>query len=462
MRLRAAGLKIIFSLLAAIAFAASLAPRFALAQDPKPETSQQQQQQPPSKKHSKDQEKPKSPDSDDSSAPEPATKEPAKPKVRTITAFLTLDRATYQQQIADTFDFLTKAKAVFEKAGFEVQTLRIATQPFPEYTRDLPPEDAFTFLRELDHLAGTDGFMISVGPAMQHVGDDAHEAGLLANALAPAENMNGSVIIGAEDGIHWDAVGAAAGVIAFLAEHSPRSQANFNFAAVSMVPPGTPFFPAGYNSGNDHQFAIGLQSANVIAEALTGAKNPEAAENAIREKLGAFAVQIEGIGKDVAQQTGWKYEGIDLSPAPLKRVSIGAAIEAYTGSWLGSSGTLSAAALITRAIQSIPVTRAGYSGLMLPVLEDSTIARRWSEGSISIDGLLAYSSVCGTGLDTIPLPGRVSPEQLIKILGDVASLSVKWKKPLSARLLPIAGKDAGDRTDFDNPRLVNVLLRPLP
>ena len=225
---------------------------------------------------------------------------------------------------------------------------------------------------------------------------------------------------------------------------------------------GTPFFPAGYNAGNDHQFAIGLQSASVILEAISEKKNPAEAEKAIREKLGAFAVQIENIGKDVAQQTSWTYEGIDLSPAPLKRDSIGAAIEAYTGGWLGTSGTLSTAALITRAIQSIPVTRAGYSGLMLPVLEDSTIARRWSEGALNMDSLLAYSAVCGTGLDTIPLPGRVTPEQLIKILGDVASLSVKWKKPLSARLLPIAGKDAGDRTDFDNPRLVNVLLRPLP
>jgi hypothetical protein len=48
------------------------------------------------------------------------------------------------------------------------------------------------------------------------------------------------------------------------------------------------------------------------------------------------------------------------------------------------------------------------------------------------------------------------------MIGDVASLSVKWHKPLSARLLPIATKDAGDRTDFDDPKLINVLLRPLP
>ena len=447
---RKRGLKIGFCMLAAIALLISLPSPAAFAQQPKPESSKQEP---------KDQNKVQPPEADEPSVP---AEVPAKPKVRTITAFLKLDRSTYLQQIQDTVDFLNKAKTAFEKAGFEVQTLRIATQPFPEYTRDLPPEDAFKFLRELDHLAGKDGFLISVGPAMQHAGDDAQEAALLANALAPAENMNGSVAIAGEDGIHWDGVGAAAGVIAFLAQHSPRSQGNFSFAAISMVPPGTPFFPAGFNSGNEHQFAIGLQSANVIAEAIAGKKNPAEAENAIRERLGAFATQIEQIGKDVAKETSWIYEGIDLSPAPLKRDSIGAAIEAYTGGWIGSSGTLGAAAMITRAIQSIPVTRVGYSGLMLPVLEDSVIARRWSEGSISIDGLLAYSSVCGTGLDTIPLPGRVSPEQLIKILGDVASLSVKWKKPLSARLLPIAGKDAGDRTDFDNPRLVNVLLRPLP
>jgi hypothetical protein len=48
------------------------------------------------------------------------------------------------------------------------------------------------------------------------------------------------------------------------------------------------------------------------------------------------------------------------------------------------------------------------------------------------------------------------------MIGDVASLSVKWHKPLSARLLPIATKDAGDHTDFDDPKLINVLLRPLP
>lgn len=387
---------------------------------------------------------------------------PAKPKIRTITAFINLDRALYPQQLTDTLDFLQKAKAVYEKSGYEVQTLRIATQPFPEYTRDLSDVETFKFLRTLDHFAESQDFLISVGPAMQKNGDDVRLAALLANALAPATHMSGTVVVAGDDGIHWQAVEASARVIEFLSIHSPKSIANFNFAALAFVPAGTPFFPAAFNSGDGHEFAIGLQSANVIAEALASTHDPAAAESAIVEKLGAYAKNIEETAHGIAEQSKWQYEGIDLSPAPLKRDSIGAAIESFNGAWLGSSGSLSTAALITRAVQSIPVKRAGYSGLMLPVMEDSVIARRWSEGSLSMDGLLSYSAVCGTGLDVIPLPGRVSHEQLVRMIGDVASLAVKWHKPLSARLLPIAGKDAGDRTEYDDPNLVNVMLRPLP
>jgi uncharacterized protein len=99
--------------------------------------------------------------------------------------------------------------------------------------------------------------------------------------------------------------------------------------------------------------------------------------------------------------------------------------------------------------------------LMLPVLEDARIAQRWSQGYVDMDALLAYSSVCATGLDTVPLPGDISDQHLARILGDVAALAVKWNKPLTARLQPIPGKKAGDLTDFDNPFLVNAKLQPL-
>jgi uncharacterized protein (UPF0210 family) len=384
-----------------------------------------------------------------------------KPKIRAVTAFIRLDRTQYESQIQETLRFLHQAKSAFEKAGYEVETIRITTQPFPEYTHGMSTADALAFFRAYDALAVKEGFDASIGPAMSKDSDDPRDAELLAQILATAKTLEGSVAIAGEDGIYWKSIRAAAGVIKYLAANTARSQGNFNFTAAALVPPNTPFYPASFTGEGKH-FAIALQSANVVADVFATAKSPDMAETRLRDLLGHYAQEIEAAAKQVDQQTGWKYGGIDLSPAPLKDVSIGGALEKFYGTPLGSPGTLATAAIVTRALKEIPVTHTGYSGLMLPVLEDSVIAQRWSEGRLTMDSLLSYSAVCGTGLDTIPLPGDVTEDQLIRILGDVASLSVKWHKPLSARLLPIAGKKPGDMTELDDPFLVNAKIQPLP
>ena len=392
-------------------------------------------------------------------AAEPAA---AKPKVRAITAFVRLDRATYQAQIQDALQFLHSAKAAIEKSGYEVETLRITSQPFPDYTRGLSDDQVLAFFRDYDALAVKQGFDAAIGPAMSKDTDDTHEAELLGKIIAQSKILEGSVSIAGDDGIHWRAIRAAAGVIKYLEANTPRSQGNFNFTAAAWVPSGTPFYPASYYTGEGKQFAIGLESANVVAEVLASTKSPGEAEERLKNTLGAHAAKIEKTAMEVSAGSGWRYGGIDLSPAPMKDVSIGRAIENFLGAPVGSSGTLGVAALITRSLKGIPVKQAGYSGLMLPILEDTVLAKRWSEGRLPIDSLLAYSAVCGTGLDTVPMPGDVTQKQLEAILGDVASLSVKWHKPLSARLQPVAGKKPGDMTEFDDPYLVNAKIQPLP
>ncbi|MFZ0884069.1 MAG: DUF711 family protein [Candidatus Acidiferrales bacterium] len=392
-------------------------------------------------------------------AAEPAA---TKPKVRAITAFVRLDRTTYQAQIQDALQFLRTAKAAIEKSGYEVETLRITTQPFPEYTRGLSDDQVLAFFHDYDALAAKEGFDAAIGPAMSKDTDDPHEAELLGKVIAQSKILEGSVSIAGEDGIHWRAIHAAAGVIKYLEANTPHSQGNFDFTAAAWVPSGTPFYPASYYTGEGKQFAIGLESANVVSEALASTKSPNEAEARLKNILGAHASNIEKTAMAISATSSWRYGGIDLSPAPMKDVSIGRAIENFLGAPVGSSGTLSTAALITRALKAIPVKQAGYSGLMLPVLEDTVLAKRWSEGRLSIDDMLAYSAVCGTGLDTIPMPGDVTQKQLEAILGDVASLSVKWHKPLSARLQPVAGKKPGDMTEFDDPYMVNAKIQLLP
>jgi uncharacterized protein (UPF0210 family) len=383
-----------------------------------------------------------------------------KPKVRAITAFINLDRVQYKEQVADALKMLRRAQTILESRGYQVQTIRIATQPFPDYTKGLTSEQAVAFFKDFDALATSEKFAPSIGPAMFNASDSDAQADLLAEILSKTKSLNASLVVAGEDGVRWRAVGAAARVIKKL-EETEHSQGNFHFAAIAMVPPLTPFFPAAYHSGFGHQFAIALESANVVAAAFKDAPDLATAKQRLTEALANSAFDIERHAGRIDQETGWAYMGIDLSPAPSGDVSIGAAIENLTAQPVGSSGTLTAASTITAAIKEVAVKQTGYSGLMLPILEDSRLAQRWSEGHISLDALLAYSAVCGTGLDTVPLPGDTSAEQISLIIGDMASLAVKWHKPLSARLLPVAGKGWGETTEFNDPFLVNATLQPL-
>jgi uncharacterized protein (UPF0210 family) len=112
-------------------------------------------------------------------------------------------------------------------------------------------------------------------------------------------------------------------------------------------------------------------------------------------------------------------------------------------------GSLLAAALLTEAIDRAEFLHTGFSGLMMPVLEDSTLARRAAEGTLTIKDVLLYSAVCGTGLDTIPLPGDTTAEQIFPLLLDLCALALRLDKPLTARLMPVPNKKAGDETNFD-------------
>src|SRR5579884_2105315 len=268
-----------------------------------------------------------------------------KPKIRAITGFVRLDRANYQSQVRDTLAVLRQAKTEFEHAGYEVQSVRITTQPFPEIVQGLSPADALKFFQDYDKLAHGENFDASIGPAMISDGDDPKMADLLAEILSTTTGLEASIIVAGEDGMHWNAIHAAARLMKSVEQHSPRSQGNFNFAATAMLPPHAPFYPGSYHDDAGHEFAIGMQSASVVAAAFASAPGDQAkAERALVSMLGEDARAVEAIAHRVEKETGWRYLGLDLSPAPLKDHSIGAAIEKFTGAPFGSSGTMNAVA----------------------------------------------------------------------------------------------------------------------
>jgi uncharacterized protein (UPF0210 family) len=139
--------------------------------------------------------------------------------------------------------------------------------------------------------------------------------------------------------------------------------------------------------------------------------DPRTAGTALTEAITVLARAVEAAAMKAAAESGWTYAALDPTPAPGGPVSIGAAIESFTGAPFGSPGTETASGIITRAVQAVPVEQAGYAGLMLAVLEDDTLA-------------------------------------------------FKWNKPLATRLLPAPGKKVGDMTEFSG-ALANVRIQPL-
>ena len=385
-----------------------------------------------------------------------------KPKVRAITAFVTIDMKSYSTQIEETVRFLSEVRDAVRAAGYDVAGIRISTQPFPEYTRGLSHDEALKLLRGIDDLAGKLHFAPNIGPAMVKDTDDTAPVELITEVLATSDNrLNANIVTAADDGIHWNAVRQAGLIIKRVGARSPHGQGNFNFAAIAMLKPYGPFHPGAWHpGGGPRSFAIGLEAANVVMDVFSREHDPRTAGKALTEALSVHMRAIEGAAMRVAVGSGWTYAGIDPTPAPGGAVSIGAAIESFTRAPFGSPGTETAAAIITRAVKDLSVKQTGYSGIMIPVLEDTLLTQRWTEGTYGLDSILAYSAVCAGGVDTVPLAGDTSEEDITRIVGDVATLAFRWNKPLAARLLPVPGKKVGEVTEFSG-ALANAIIQPL-
>ena len=279
-----------------------------------------------------------------------------------------------------------------------------------------------------------------------------------------------------------------------LGQRTEGGFGNFRFCASFCAPPGIAFFPAAFAPSTEAgaeatdgrmKFALGLECGDVALGALAAAASQQAAAGlpsgtrlpiatvteALSAAFSALLVPLEEAAKVAALSVSHGpaqvlYGGIDasLNPGLDPSYSVGAAFEvALGGRPFGSGGTLAVAAAVTKALKSLPVDLCGYSGLMLPPLEDETLARRLeSDEAFGITDLLSYSSVCGVGLDTVPIPGDTPVDAVAALLLDTAALAAKWNKPLSGRLFPVPGKKAGDRTEFDSPFLINTRVFKMP
>ena len=382
-------------------------------------------------------------------------------KIRSITSFTAVHPDTQTisdddlRQLANFNGAISKALAQSE---YELQSLRCATNPFPQYlNKDI--DHAVQVVKSLETAAHAIGFdYLSIGTAFV---EDLEYYSLIPDVLAETGSVFATAHMTSFDQpvISVDAIKVIADIMKALSQQDENGFGNLYFAALAKVPGGIPFLPSAYKIPQETglSFALAMESADLAVQSFTAAKTLEEAGRNYAALIEQHASQLEEMVSDVANQYEMNFLGFDFTPAPFVALesSAGSALEQLTGKELGHLSSVSAAAFLMSWLDQANFKRSGFNGLMLPVLEDSVLAQRTAEGGLSLKDLLLYSTVCGTGLDTVPLPGDITEQQLQAILLDVASLAVRLNKPLTARLMPVPEKKAGQMTSFDFPFFTN-------
>ncbi len=367
-------------------------------------------------------------------------------KIRSITILAHLPVPVDQSLIKELAKTAQTIKGRYEEAGYQVQTVRLATDFLATIERAQRPQDTVSLAKDLEAICAEVGFQyVSVGTAgtatLPYVSE---MLGATQSLFATCQ-----IAVPSTHQIAGPTLRTAAKIIKEIS-HVDGGFGNLRFAVLANVPPGVPFFPAAYWDRPFPAVAIATESADLAMSIARDASDLSQAHRDLTSLITQHGQRLEAIGLSATRSSEMKFLGIDfsLAPFPTPSVSIGGALEMLSGVPIGGPGTLTAAATLTDAIQQAGFPHVGFCGLMLPVLEDSVLAQRSAEGSLRLYDLLQTSAVCGTGLDTVPLPGDLREATIQSILYDVAALSLRLSKPLTARLMPLPGKQPGDPVDF--------------
>jgi uncharacterized protein len=293
---------------------------------------------------------------------------------------------------------------------------------------------------------------------------------------------------------------------------------NFQFCVGFNTPANIPFFPIAYHASRQPPtVSVSFENGDLIFIGCFGADTiHEARDNLISTFQQIYSL-VSKIGQDTCDEHNIHFAGIDgsLNPGLSVPDSIVAGLEHIIKpkKIFGSFGTLAAVSAVTSALKTLvqqqqhqtlpnssssssssapnvtdswdigedtlattvkaetiatttsavsssyPIKFVGYNGLMLPVMEDLTLAARAAEepaGTYTLRDLLVFSSVCGVGLDTVPIPGDSLAEDIAAVYMEVGTMAFRLQKPLTARLLPMKDKKAGDLTEVSSPYLCNT------
>jgi len=332
--------------------------------------------------------------------------------VRSLCYFTDNVGSNWQQRLDDLAGKL-------QEADYQIQTRRLCLGAYS--------------IAEVGNVIHDDSLFVSVGSLGR-----AEAQSQLTDFLS-AGNLHFNMDI--TDGVDKDDVG----VLFEIIKQNPSK--TFNFTYTVNVPASSPYYPSAYHEKNG--FAIGLQSTDLSANCETVGDWLENMRTVWQDLQSLFADETEFIG-------------IDSSIAPLDDgdSSFIAFIERVHKPF-PEAVTTDIFTQISSFIKTENPQPTGLCGLMFPCLEDAALARAYEQGEFSIERNIFLSLHSGLGIDTYPIAIDESPERVLEILQLLRALSLRYKKPLSARFVSDGKSKIGERSDFQNQYLQDVMLRKL-
>lgn len=384
-------------------------------------------------------------------------------QLRTVTLGMQLDIANPAATAGKVTAFFDGLEDLLYVMGLEARCFRYVAPPLSDGPHELAPEDFGRLAAELETAFGERIWCCLPGPVCAHDNDHDDDFAAVEAILTGTQHVFSNAQVGHRGGLDNHGIALAARTMARLAESDTHQQANFRFAAIANVEPGTPFFPAAYHRG-EPGFSIALELAEDFNRCAEKGETLAERLDACRQLLVQRVALSRQLAETYAWQTGIRFLGFDLSLAPFPgpASSAVAVVEKLAGSRIGQLDFLfSLYALndmLQHAIEGLPMV--GFNGTMLSVLEDTRLAEAAADGEVSIKDLLLYATVCGCGLDMIPVARDASAGQLASLIRAIATIAQKWRKPLLARILP-SSVDAAGYTRYQHDFLVNTRVLPL-
>lgn len=400
--------------------------------------------------------------------------------LRTVTVGISLvdcvsdNLATFKRKVHDKLlrvagQLVPTCDRIGRRYGISVANKRISISPVAVVGAPFNAEQLVEVALMLDAAAselGIDfigGFSALVEKGMT-TGDRALIAAL-PQALAQSKRVCASVnVASTRAGINMDAIKLMGQAIKDAAELTAAQDglAAAKLVVFANIPQDVPFMAGAYLGIGEPEsvVSVGVSGPGVVKNAVLRAIDADGSidlsriSEIIKQTAARLTRAGELVGREVASTLGLPFGIVDLSlaPTPNHNDSVGEIFQAVGLPAIGAPGSTAFLALLNDAVKKGGAFASshvgGLSGAFIPVCEDLNIAAAVADGELVLEKLEAMTSVCSVGLDMVAIPGDTSAEMIAAIIADEMAIGMINKKTTAARLIPVPGKQAGEKVFF--------------